>query len=219
MSKLNFIDALNFRYATKQFDSNYELDSEVLKGLMEAINLAPTSYGFQPFKVVLLQEGEIRQQLKGAAYNQPQITDSNSLLVFCAVDLMEENRFWDYVNLAIETRNLDREGTTEYFKGVEQMFLGMSPEDRINWASRQIYIALGVAMSYLAINQIDSCPMEGFDPNGFDEILGIDKDGMKSTVLLTVGKRSEKDATANMPKVRKAIDKLFVWESQLSVTN
>ncbi len=219
MSKLNFIDALNFRYATKQFDANYKLDAEVLNGLMEAINLAPTSYGFQPFKVILLEGDEIRQKLKGAAYNQPQITDSNALLVFCAVDLLEENRFWDYVNLAIETRNLDREGTTEYFKGVEQMFLGMSPEDRINWASRQIYIALGVAMSYLGVNEIDSCPMEGFDPNGFDEILGLDKKGMKSTVLLTVGKRSEKDATANMPKVRKTIDQLFVRESELSIAN
>jgi len=95
----------------------------------------------------------------------------------------------------------------------------MSPEDRINWASRQIYIALGVAMSYLGVNEIDSCPMEGFDPNGFDEILGLDKKGMKSTVLLTVGKRSEKDATANMPKVRKTIDQLFVRESELSIAN
>ncbi len=206
---MELLEQLNKRYATKKFDASQKIQSEDLNTLLEAIRLSASSYGLQAYKVLVVENPEIRKQLRVAAYDQPQITDASQLLVFALNTNFDEKGVDHFVELIAKSRNIDvseLSGYSDMMKGTFQR-----PKETVqNWLTHQIYIALGFGLVAAAQLNLDSCPMEGFDNNQFDEILGLKEKNLHSVVLLTVGYRSQEDAYQNMPKVRLPKEELFV---------
>ena len=196
------IEGLKWRYATKKFDPTKKLSQEQLDMLLEAMRLAPSSYGLQPWKFIVVTNPEKREQLKAAGYGQNQITDASHLIVF-AVDTRINNEDIDkYIHAIAQTRGIPEESLKD-FEGMMKSFVaGKSPEELTEWAARQAYIALGVLISAGATEGIDIAPMEGFDPTKFDEILELGKLDLATKVIAAVGFRAQDDAFAQMAKVR-----------------
>ena len=203
-TKSTYIDDLNWRYATKKFDSEKKLSQEDLNTLLESIQLSASSYGLQPYEVIVVKDEEIREKLKAAAWNQTQITDASYLLVFANLKSVSENYVDTYLDNIAETRNLNRAD----LKGMEDMIKSTTlqlPADAQNtWAAKQAYIALGNLLSAAANLKIDTCPMEGFDAAKFDEILGLQDKNLTTAVIAPVGYRSEEDQYQHLSKVRKS---------------
>jgi nitroreductase len=197
--------ALHWRYATKKFDPARKLSAEEWSKLEAALILAPSSWGIQPYKFVVVTEPELRQKLRAAAFNQPQITDASHLVVFCARTGIEDADVDHYLDRIVEVRGVDRAqlGDTlgKMMKG--DLVTGPRHPHVHQWAARQTYIALGLLLTVASISSIDACPMEGFVPDQFDEILGLKAQGFRSVVLGAVGHRAADDGAANVPKVRK----------------
>jgi nitroreductase/dihydropteridine reductase len=198
----NIIDAMKWRYATKQFSSQ-KLTSEQRGLLEETVRMAPTSYGLQPWKLVVVQNLEIREKLKAAAYGQAQITDASAVFVFAVEKTLDEGFVQKYIDNVIATRGV----TPEMVEGFKNMMNGSltpkSEAQKKEWAARQAYIGLGTLLTAAAVESIDVCPMEGFDPAAFDEILGLSEKGLAAVVVAAVGFRSADDAFQNMAKVRR----------------
>ncbi|TFF36488.1 NAD(P)H-dependent oxidoreductase [Mucilaginibacter psychrotolerans] len=207
---MSLTDQLKWRYATKKFDSTKRLSAEQLDYLLEAIQLAPSSYGLQHYKVIVVENPEVRAKLREAAYGQPQVTDASQLIVFAAETNIDEAYVKSFVDLVAETRNVSRESLA----GLEGMVLGgianRTPEQLLLWAQKQAYIALGILLAAVAAEGIDAVPMEGFDPAKFDEILGLKEKGLTATVIAAVGFRAEDDAYSKLVKVRRPQSELFI---------
>ncbi|OOQ61364.1 NAD(P)H-dependent oxidoreductase [Mucilaginibacter pedocola] len=207
---MSLVDKLKWRYATKKFDTAKKLTQEQLNQLLEAIQLAPSSIGLQHYKVLVVENPEVRAKLREAAYGQPQVTDASQLIVFAAETNMDEAYGKKFIDLVAQTRNVERGALA----GLEGMVLNAissrTHEQKVLWAQKQAYIALGVLVSAAADLGIDAGPMEGFDPAKFDEILGLKEKGLTSTVIAAVGFRSEEDAFSKLIKVRKPSEELFI---------
>ena len=205
----NYIENLHWRYATKQFNSEKKVTEKDLEVLLEAIRLSASSYGLQPYEVIVVSDPAVKAKLKPAAFGQPQITDSSYLLVFAYNTNVDE----DYLDAFIKNNSETRNQPIEDFEGLKDMIkntvLTFSDETKEVWASRQTYLALGNLLSVAADMKIDVCPMEGFNPAEFDEILDLSSKHLKSVALATIGYRSEEDGLANAKKVRKSKEELF----------
>ena len=204
----SIIEALNWRYATKKFDATKKLSEDQLNLILEAARLTPSSYGLEPWKFVVVTNPEIRAKLVAAAWHQSQITEASHLLVLCArTDVNIE--YVDQYQQRIEHSNGMPAGA---MSGLGDMIRGSvgarTPEEIINWNAKQVYIALGEIMVACALNNIDSCPVEGFDAASFDEILGLKEMDLTATVVLPIGFRSAADTSAKRPKQRKPIEEL-----------
>ena len=205
----NYIENLHWRYATKKFDKERELSEEDLEKLLESVRLSASSYGLQPYEIFVIKDEKTREKLREAAWNQPQLTDSSLVLVFANFRKIEEAHIDTYLDNIAETRNITRAD----LKGMEDMLkntiLSFSEEEQRTWAAKQTYIALGNLLSAAADFRIDSCPMEGFDNEKFDEILGLEEKNLTSSVIATVGYRSEEDRVQHLEKVRKNKSELY----------
>lgn len=204
-----YIENLNWRYATKKFDSSRKISEEEIEKLMEAIQLSASSYGLQPYEILIIKDEELRKKLKSAAFKQPQITDASHLLVFAnniGISKKDVDKYLDHISEIRET-------TREKLIGFEQMLantvLNLSPEEKNQWAVNQTYIALGNFLSAAANLKIDACHMEGFDFKKFDEILGLKERGLTTAVLASIGYRSSEDNLQHALKVRKRKEELF----------
>lgn len=210
----NIIDALKWRYATKRFDANKKLKPEQLELFLEALTLSPSSYGLQPWKFIVVTNKEVRAKLRAAAWDQLQITDASHLVVFAAKNNLSDDAVDEYIQSRIDIQGTGAKAAHDYTQSLKAMMQGtlarLSPKERTEWATRQVYIALGVLLSVAAVEGIDACPMEGFDPQEFDKILGLDKMGLESKVVATLGFRSEADAFAQFAKTRFPREKLFI---------
>lgn len=202
MSIDTFLENLNWRYATKSFDSSKKIDSTLLSKLLDSSRLSPSSFGLQPWKFFVVEDLAIREKLKSHAWNQPQITECSHLVVFANRASVDE----DYINNF--TAQIEKErglavGSVDPYKS---MILGSLPmmqgEQGQSWMTKQLYIALGVLMTACSEAKVDSCPMEGFDPLKFDEILGLPTKGYHSRVLCALGYRSPEDKAASAKKIR-----------------
>ena len=205
---MSFLDKLNERYATKAMNGDV-VPQEKIDNILEAIRLAPTSSGLQPFEVFVITNDETKANIKEIAWNQSQVTDCSHLLVFAAWDNYTEDRINHMFDLTNEIRGFKNEGWENYR---QQLLAGYPPRDaEVNFehAARQTYIAFMAAITQAAFEDVDSTPMEGFDPNALDEILGLRKKGLRSTILLPIGyKDVEKDWLAKLVKVRKPMEEL-----------
>ena len=205
---MSVIESLQWRYASKAMNGA-QIDEATLDYILEAIRLSASSYGLQPFTVQVISNAELKNKLTPAAYNQPQISQSSQLLVFCVWNDVTEAHVDAYMQDMAEQRVV----SLESLAGFKAMILGalknLSVEQKQTWAAKQAYIALGTAMVAAAEQKVDATPMEGFNAQQVDEILGLDEQGLKSTVLLVLGKRSAEDALASMAKVRRSKDDLF----------
>lgn len=202
-------ESLQWRYATKRFNADKKLSSEQLEMLLDAVNLAPTSYGLQPFEVVLVEDAALRAKLKEAAYGQPQLTEASHILVFAANKDLSEEHIDAYVERTADQRGVSVDDLKDFRAAMVGAILSNDAEGRFQWAARQAYISLGVLLSSAAVAGIDACPMEGFDKAGFDEILGLSERGLSSVMMAALGFRSPEDKYAGLPKVRKSKDELI----------
>lgn len=198
---MNLIETLNWRYAAKRMTSE-KVPAEKVDEIVEAIRLSASSAGMQPYKVIVVENPEIKAKLQAASFN-PQVSESSHLLVFAAYDSVKQQHIDEYIDLIVKTREVPAESMDTFKSRLGEGFLSFTPEQAFNWASRQAYIALGTAIIAAANLKVDSTPMEGFAADQFDEILGLREKGLKSVVLLALGYRDEaNDPLANMKKVR-----------------
>jgi len=205
---MSFLDKLNERYATKAMNGEV-VPQEKIDNILEAIRLAPTSSGLQPFEVFVVTNDVIKSTIKEIAWNQPQVTDCSHLLVFAAWDNYTEDRINHMFDLTNEIRGFKNEGWENY----RQMLLSSYPqkdaETNFEHAARQTYIAFMAAITQAAYEGIDSTPMEGFDADALDKILDLREKGLRSTLLLPLGyKDADKDWLVNLVKVRKPMKEL-----------
>ncbi len=206
MINKTLIEHLNWRYATKKMDPAKAVSQEKVDAILEAIRLAPTSSGTQPFEVVLVTNPETLAELQKAAGDQTPITDGSHLLVFAAWDNYTDERIDAVTNLNIEARG-EIPLIHEYYGNLKANYVPREAEVNYAHAARQAYIAVGVALVAAAEQEVDSTPMEGFDPAAVDKILGLSERGLRSVVLLPLGYRDPTgDWLLQMPKVRKSRD-------------
>lgn len=206
----NFIINQNWRYATKKFDAAKKISTEDLNTLKEAIRLSSSSYGLQPYKVIIVENPELRAQLQPAAYGQSQVVDASHLIIFANETNVGNETIDKYINRISETRNIPAEslaGFGDYMKGGVN---AMPEEVRNIWASKQTYLALGNLLNAAAELKIDITPMEGFVPAKVNEILGLNKLGLNASLMATIGYRHEEDTTQHYKKVRKSNEELFI---------
>jgi nitroreductase len=204
------IDALKWRYATKVFDSTKKLTEDQLAILKEAIRLAPSSYGLQPYQVIIVSNPEIKEKLKEAAFGQPQLTDASHIFVFAITHNFTEQQVDEYATNIAETRGIDITAIKGFVDVMKGTVNNRSEEELANWNARQAYIALGVLLETAAFHDIDACPMEGFNNAHFDGILGLADRNLTSVVIASVGFRSSEDGYQNLKKVRKSEEDLFI---------
>lgn len=204
------IDKLNWRYATKKFDTAKKVDDAKLERILEAIRLAPTSSGLQPFEVFVVNNPELRAKIQAVGWNQAQITESSHLLVFAAWDNITEARVNMMFDLTNEQRGFINEGWEAYRKQLLGIVAARGEKANFDAAARQAYIALGVAMVAAAFEGVDATPMEGFDPAAVDEILSLKERNLRSVVILPIGYRQpEGDWLVNLKKVRRSRENLI----------
>ena len=205
---MELIEKLNWRYAAKAMNGE-KIAQEKVDNIIEAISLAPTSSGLQPFEVIVITNQEIKEKIKPIAWNQSVITDCSHLLVFAAWDTYTEERINKMFDLTNEQRGFTNEGWENYRKQLLTTYPSRSAEENFNHAAKQAYIAFSQAITAAAFEGVDSTPMEGFDPNALEEILGLKEKGLRSCVVLPLGYRdSEKDWLVNLKKVRKSKEDL-----------
>ncbi|SHE32948.1 Nitroreductase [Psychroflexus salarius] len=207
MNKL--IEDLNWRYATKSFDSSKSIDDETLNTLKEAVRLTASSYGLQPYEVFIIQDKDLRQKLKSASFNQSQITDSDYLVVFAVNTVIDEAYLDRYIKNIAETREIDVEDLSGMRNAIAGTVLQFPQDQKLNWAKQQAYIGLGNLLASAARLRVDACPMEGFDNKQYDEILNLEAKNLTSAVIATIGYRSEDDSLQNAKKVRKSNEEFF----------
>jgi len=206
---MELLEKLRWRYATKAMNGK-KVSQEKIDNIVEAISLAPTSSGLQPFEVYIITDQAVKEKIKPVAWNQSVITDCSHLLIFAAWDTYTADRINKMFDLTNEVRGFKNEGWENY----RQMLLNSYPqkdaEENFNHAARQAYIAFSQALAAAAFEEIDATPIEGFDPAAVDEILGLREKGLRSCVVLTLGYRDpENDWLVNLKKVRKSKDELI----------
>lgn len=208
MTKKTLYDLLNWRYATKKMDAAKSVPQEKVDAIVEAVRLAPTSSGTQPFELIVVTNPELRAQISAAAGDQAQIKDGSHLLVFAAWDNYTAKRIDEVVDLNVEARG-DLPLLRGYYDNLKASYLPRDEAVNFDHAARQAYIALGVALVAAAEQEVDSTPMEGFSPDAVDEILGLRERGLRSVILLPLGYRDANgDWLLPMAKVRKSLDTL-----------
>ncbi len=206
MTTKTLTDRLNWRYATKKMDPSKAVPQADVDAIVEAVRMAPTSSGTQPFELLVVTNPEVRSQIREAASGQAQITDGSHLLVFAAWDNYTAERLDDVAQQMTEARG-ELPMLTAYYENLKKSYLPREADVNYEHAARQAYIALGFAMLAAAELEVDCTPMEGFDPAAVDKILGLDERGLRSVVLLPLGYRDESgDWLLPMQKVRKDAD-------------
>jgi len=203
------IDALQWRYATKQFDPTKKIPTETWEKIEESLVLTPSSFGLQPWQFIVVTSDDIKKQLLPHSWNQAQVTDCSHHVVFTAPTSMGKEEVDHLMKTTAEARGQNIEDLQQY----RDMMLGfiekMTPEQITAWASKQSYIALGQLMLTAALLKIDACPMEGIDPAEYDRILGLEERGLKSIVSCALGYRSSEDKYASAAKIRYTRDSVF----------
>jgi len=205
----NYIDDLNWRYAVKQFDASKKVSDEDLQKLIDAVQLSASSYGLQPYKILVVKDQAVKEKLKAAGYNQSQFSDATAVFVFAHQTDFDAELVDSYIELSERIKELET-GTLEgYANLMKNALLNLPQEAKAGWTSRQAYIALGNLLSAAAAHKIDACPMEGFEAAAFDEILGLTEQNLHAVVVAAVGYRSAEDETQHAPKVRRPQEELF----------
>jgi nitroreductase / dihydropteridine reductase len=207
---MKLIDALNWRYAAKRMNGQ-KVPAEKLDAILEATRLSASSMGLQPYTLLVIENEEIKKQIQPVAYNQPQITEASHLLVFAAWENVTEQHVEDYINNIAATRGVTLESLEGFKASLMNIVHGRTPGQKHEWAARQAYIAFGTAITAAALEAVDATPMEGFNPAGVDQILGLKEKGLRSVTILALGYRdTDKDYLVDAKKVRRSKDELIL---------
>ena len=206
---MQILENLKWRYATKRMTGE-KVGQEILDQILTSIQLSPSSVGLQPYKILVIESDAIKNQLRDATFNQPQIIESSHLLVFTVWDSLTDEQSEEYIEHIIRERGVGRE-TLKTLDGYLNNIKKMSKDEFYQWASKQAFLALGVALLAAAEAKVDSTPMEGFNKTELDKVLNLDKSNLKSVVLMAIGYRDlNNDWLLKMKKVRWTKEKLFV---------
>jgi nitroreductase len=205
------IGQLNWRYATKQFDPQRKIAAEQWAALEEALVLTPSSYGLQPWKFVVVADPAVRERLVAASWGQRQVADASHFVVFAVKKNLSERDIDDHLSRIAEVRGVPAQSLGQYRDMmVGSIIKGRDEMRRNDWASHQVYIALGNFLTSAALLGIDACPMEGIDPVKYDEILGLSKQGLRAVVAAAAGYRAATDRYSMARKVRFSRDQVLV---------
>ena len=203
------LEAMKWRAAVKKFIPE-PLKQDQMDLLLETVRLAPSGFGLQPVKIIVVTNPEVLLKLRAAGYNQAQISEASALFVF-AVETVLDDAFVDrFITSISETRGVPVEALADYANMMKGSLSSRTPEQRIAWAANQAYLSLGVLITGAAVEGIDVGPMEGFDPAQFDEILGLTEKGLTAKVIAAVGFRDAADPYLAMKKVRFPIDEVII---------
>ncbi len=207
----HFLQNQQWRYSTKRFDPSRRISADHFEILKEAIRLSPSSYGLQPYKVLVIENALIRQELMAAAGNQSQITDASHLLVFANDVQFEAGRIDEYILNISVTREIPHENLSGYGQFMKSKLIPLESRLKADWTSKQTYLALGNLLNAAAELKIDVTPMEGFDIEAFNKILNLNDQGFSASVIAAIGYRHEDDITQHHKKVRKSQEELFIY--------
>lgn len=206
---MQLIEDLRWRYATKRFDSSRKVKIEDLEILKEAIRLSASSYGLQPYKVMIIEAQDIKEQLRPVCWGQAQLTEASHIIVFAVQKNITGELIDNFVALKSEEQGIPLDKLSGYGDFMKGKLLELTEEQATNWTARQSYIALGNLLAACGELHIDSCPMEGFEREKVDAILGLNGRGLTTSVIAPIGFRSEEDQTQHAPKVRTPNELLF----------
>ncbi len=206
---MQLLKSLNWRYATKKFDNSKKIKEEDIKRIEEVIRLSASSYGFQPYTILRIENSKIREQLQPISWNQSQIVDASHLYVFCNYLDFTETMIDEYVQRKSTVQNISLDKLEGYKQFMNGKLKEKTKEEIPNWTAKQTYIALANMLAACGELKIDSCPIEGFEPEKYDEILGLKEKGLTATAVMAIGYHAEDDHNYNMKKVRKSINTLF----------
>ncbi|MEM7184128.1 MAG: NAD(P)H-dependent oxidoreductase [Spirochaetota bacterium] len=207
---MSILEKLNWRYAVKEFDAEKKLSEEQVNTLVESFNLTATSFGIQALRLVQVEDTGLREKVKEQAWGQSQITDASQLFILCSDSKVDDASVDAFANRMVETRKVPLDAIQEYVNTMKGMIGKMDDDRKANWMARQVYIALGTMLTAAAVEGIDACPMEGFNPQGVDEVLGLKEKGLAPVVICTVGFRAVDDSYQNMAKVRKSKEEILL---------
>lgn len=206
---MELIKHLNWRYATKIFDTTKKVSEENLEQIKKAVQLSVSSYGLQLYKILIIENKEIRAQLKPVSWNQNQITDASHLFVFCYYTNPQNADVDTFIELTASAQNIEIDNLKNYGDFMKSKIAEMNLVEKNNWTKRQTYLALGNLLNACAELQIDACPMEGFEVEKYNEILGLNEQNLSAAVIAPIGYRSNEDKTQFRKKNRKPIAQLF----------
>ena len=207
---MQFAEALNWRYAAKNLNGQ-PVAHDKIDAILEAIRLSASSTGIQPYEIVVVSDPAMKGKIHEVACPQPQVVEGSHLLVFAAQTAVTADHIETYMQHIAQVRQVPVESLNGFSEAIKSGLLTMSTEAISNWAARQAYIALGFGLVAAAVEAVDSCPIEGFNPAALNELLGLTEKNLNSVVLLALGYRdAEKDLLATAKKVRKERSDLFV---------
>jgi nitroreductase len=198
---MNVIEALNWRYSVKQF-ADEMIDENQVQDLLAAVRLSASSYGLQPYRLLVVKSAHIRQKLLAHSMGQDKVANSSHLIIFAAQTNIGDETVDLYIKKASAVRGVslaELQGMSNHFKEALRV---MTSQQQQEWAHQQAYLALGNLLTCAALMGIDTCPMSGFERAGFDQVLGLAKMGLTTTVICPIGKRDPDDASASMKKIR-----------------
>ncbi|WP_347925623.1 nitroreductase family protein [Pontimicrobium sp. SW4] len=202
---MNIIEKLEWRYATKKFDSKTLITKGQLDVLKAAFNLTATSYGLQPIKLVIISDKELQKELVQYSMDQEQVAEASHVLVFCTECNIDKAYIETYFKRVQQIRHTPNSILNPFKEFLIDDFNNRSIENIKNWAIKQAYLAMGNLLTVCAIEGIDACPMEGFEPSAYDELLLLKEKGLESALVMPIGYRAEDDMFASFKKVRKEI--------------
>ncbi|WP_425237236.1 NAD(P)H-dependent oxidoreductase [Ulvibacterium sp.] len=202
----NSIQNLEWRYAVKKFDSEKILIQEKVELLKQAFNLTATSYGLQPIRMVILKDKELQNRLVPHSFGQQQVAQASHILVICIENVINADFIKNYFERVKRIRNTPDEILEPFLVSLLDSFSKKKTSEIRQWCVNQAYLALGNLLTVCAMEKIDSCPMEGFNPEGYDKLLELPEKGLNSVLVLPVGYRAKDDMFSGFKKVRKEID-------------
>lgn len=206
---MKLLEALNWRYAVNHF-SRDKLSTEKLKTLLEAVRLSPSSYGLQPYKIIVIESPELRRELLPYSFAQDKVLNSSHLLIFAAHTNIGEHTVDNYIEQVALMQQTSNQQLSGFSNQMKQALNSMDDQQKQAWAHQQAYIALGNLLTSAAMMKIDTCPMAGFNQQGYDEVLKLKEQGLTSTVICPVGIRHPDDKQGQRPKVRFPFQQLIM---------
>ena len=210
IKKMNIIESLEWRYAVKKFDKEKLLSGKQIETLKNAFNLTATSYGLQPVKLAIISNKKIQEELVAYSWNQKQVLDASHVFVICVPKSYTSKEVENYFELVQKIRNTPDEIIIPFKQFLTAEIAKKTQEELLIWNKNQAYLALGNLLTVCALEQIDSCPMEGFIPEKYDEILQLHEQNLTAVLLLPIGFRAEDDYVKDLKKVRKNINDVVI---------
>ena len=209
---MDILKQLNWRYATKSFDSEKIIPENDISTIVNAFNLTATSYGLQPIKLMVISDKLVQEDLVEHSMYQKQIGQASHVLVFCVDTKINDQTIIEYFELVKKVRDTPDDILNPFKKFLIEDFKAKSEKEIFEWASKQAYLAMGNLLTVCAMLNIDACPMEGFVPEQYDELLNLKKLNLKSVLVMPIGYRAKDDFMSSLQKVRKPLEDIIIYK-------